>query len=276
MTAFISLTAFVSGIVIAYLFYSMKEFLFLNQNSNTRKDSFLLGIGVLSARENFEARQAIRDTWLSKQHSNDSYRGWFIIGNRSCDIHPENRVDEYGCERWKPEDQDSDVADLIDAYKISDGNLANSVNGPFNQQLVSEIYFKVMYPIRLKRLAIIEGLMSTTANNTYTVIVLNRRSQEKIATASFNDIDPGIKAGLFFHQAVENIMLEKGRSHGVFDVDAYKEGLDQELQLSGGTDTFWGDDLRGPKGLGGQYGNMLPIPLKEVPRENFEKNEANC
>lgn len=69
--------------------------------------SLHLEIAILSARENFEKRHAIRQTWLQNvKFLNEHFKSnqisiqidaHFILGSRSCHIHPLNRKTLYGC-----------------------------------------------------------------------------------------------------------------------------------------------------------------------------------
>ena len=60
-----------------------------------------LEIVVLSSINNFDKRQAIRNTWKKSidDSKNVSINLKFIIGNDYCKYHPMNRVDSYSCVR---------------------------------------------------------------------------------------------------------------------------------------------------------------------------------
>lgn len=64
---------------------------------------FVLNVAILSARENFDNRQAIRDTWLQHLHVVNKYdfpfklNVHFVLGDQPCLVHPLNREDLYEC-----------------------------------------------------------------------------------------------------------------------------------------------------------------------------------
>ena len=68
---------------------------------------FVLNVAILSARENFDKRQTIRDSWLqhielanqlSLRHGLPfQLKAHFVVGSRPCLVHPMNREDLYGC-----------------------------------------------------------------------------------------------------------------------------------------------------------------------------------
>lgn len=82
--------------------------LHLRQHADPKTTSlFVLDIAVLSARQNFDKRQAIRDTWLQEvflANQLSSQYDWpfrinvqFVLGNSPCLVHPLNREDLYDC-----------------------------------------------------------------------------------------------------------------------------------------------------------------------------------
>lgn len=68
---------------------------------------FVLDIAILSARQNFDKRQAIRDTWFQEAFLANklaAHYDWpfkvnvhFVLGKNSCLVHPINREDIYSC-----------------------------------------------------------------------------------------------------------------------------------------------------------------------------------
>lgn len=95
MTAWHSLWLFVCGVItsvtIHFLLKSIQPSL-----QEYAKENLTLAIGILSAPENFQYRDAIRKSWKTKTGNN--IKAWFIIGNQDCQIHPDNRIDQYGCD----------------------------------------------------------------------------------------------------------------------------------------------------------------------------------
>ena len=66
-----------------------------------------MNIAILSARENFEKRQTIRDTWLKDVAKVNqlslpynvlfNVNAHFVLGNNACSIHPLNRENIFDC-----------------------------------------------------------------------------------------------------------------------------------------------------------------------------------
>lgn len=65
-------------------------------------EPLLLVVGILSARENFKLREAVRSTWLQEYSLNENIavKAWFIIGKKDCKIPPDYRLSKYECNKW--------------------------------------------------------------------------------------------------------------------------------------------------------------------------------
>ncbi|KAG0709116.1 UDP-GalNAc:beta-1,3-N-acetylgalactosaminyltransferase 2 [Chionoecetes opilio] len=57
-------------------------------------------LGVLSARDHFKEREAIRQTWGSALQRLSDVEMKFVLGDHDCPIHPADRTSAYGCEMW--------------------------------------------------------------------------------------------------------------------------------------------------------------------------------
>lgn len=74
---------------------------FLGVKSSGPKPKKLI-IGVLSAQNNFQPRQVVRDTWgrLVAQEKEVDLK--FILGSKFCQVPTVDRVTPYVCEEWTP------------------------------------------------------------------------------------------------------------------------------------------------------------------------------
>jgi len=74
---------------------------------NKENQSYSIVFGILSARENFQLRAALRKTWIRQLMQYPSLEGRsrfaykFIVGSNGCEIPLEDRINEYTCE-WDP------------------------------------------------------------------------------------------------------------------------------------------------------------------------------
>lgn len=89
------------------------------------KEHVPLVVLVLSARYNFDQRNAIRDTWMKDSVKNGRTRSrvFFVIGDTSCPIPPWNRVSKYSCIRGEKVQEKS----LITSHLISTSSSKNCV-----------------------------------------------------------------------------------------------------------------------------------------------------
>lgn len=60
----------------------------------------LLIIGIMSAQNNIEYRNSIRETWLKLVYNDPRFKYFFIIGKHSCPIPLADRLDNFTCNTW--------------------------------------------------------------------------------------------------------------------------------------------------------------------------------
>ncbi|XP_047002458.1 UDP-GalNAc:beta-1,3-N-acetylgalactosaminyltransferase 2-like isoform X1 [Schistocerca americana] len=65
------------------------------------RNKVMLVIGILSAQNNSERRQAVRDTWINLIKGDARIKYYFVIGSEVCPVHPSDRSDEWSCENWQ-------------------------------------------------------------------------------------------------------------------------------------------------------------------------------
>ncbi|XP_021359499.1 UDP-GalNAc:beta-1,3-N-acetylgalactosaminyltransferase 2-like [Mizuhopecten yessoensis] len=218
------LTIFVVG-VIAFLMqhyevhlsfkkvFDRRYCLWNDKTGETRRPPYDLAVGILSSRDHFEARAAIRDTWLKELNTNRRGRGWFVIGDTDCDLHPDNREDQYCCKEWKvAAPVKSEDVQVVTTEKVS----VNVQQSRMDRKPVQVLHFKVMHPVMVSRIGLLDGVL---VNNSAIQVSLHDRSTEEVlTTATFSGTDPGIPRGRFQFQPVDPVKLPKG-FEGYLNVD---------------------------------------------------------
>lgn len=53
----------------------------------------------MSSQNNFEARQSLRDTWLTLT-AQEEVQYFFLIGEEICNVPPEDRIYKEACIEW--------------------------------------------------------------------------------------------------------------------------------------------------------------------------------
>ncbi|CAH1793171.1 unnamed protein product [Owenia fusiformis] len=188
-------------------------------------------VGVMSARNHYKQRQAIRDTWLahSQTQANISNKVVvkFVLGKKACHIPPEDRLDPYSCERWDV--QVSDWENDITVAKVD--NTSPSIK---QVTAIEQLTFKVHHPIVITKIGLLAG---DTMHLNYKVKLVDSLNGETIASAVFSDSQPGLPQEGFRYRAVENYLLPKH-----FEGTIIGEILDSEITNSTNTTTGFNID----------------------------------
>ncbi|XP_064094790.1 UDP-GalNAc:beta-1,3-N-acetylgalactosaminyltransferase 2-like [Macrobrachium nipponense] len=89
---------FIGGAVVAATF----AFIYLGAVSKDvgKVSSKHLIIGVISARDHFLQRDAIRRTWGSQISKLPNSELLFVVGDDDCPYHPDDRMSPYDCDEW--------------------------------------------------------------------------------------------------------------------------------------------------------------------------------
>ncbi|KAH9513901.1 Beta-1,3-N-acetylgalactosaminyltransferase 2 [Bulinus truncatus] len=175
------------------------------------KENRDLAICVLSSRNNYEFRNAIRNSWfLDIISSNSSIKNQtviakFVIGQSACHIHPENRINDYGCERWNISLPDSPE---ITAYTFKSVDLTGP--GRFFQNM----NVKAMHGIILKRIGVsnilLQSILEINESISIAVHVYDAATDEEIAVTHFNLNNKGLEINGYSYRPVQEILLPKG------------------------------------------------------------------
>lgn len=172
-------------------------------NHQTKCDIFL---GILSARDHFEHRKAIRETWLGYIHTHPKWKkricSKFVVGNHSCHLPPEYRRDPYSCtplnisKTGKPKD-------IVAMTVANDTGIFRLTSGPIGFD------FKVHYPIILHKLGVFDS-SADGIKHPLTVSLFDTWRQEKVVSARFSPEQPGVFIEGYRFRAVEPYLLPKG------------------------------------------------------------------
>lgn len=217
-------------------------------NNNVIKEKTMLVIGILSAREHFQERQAIRETWLRDVFDgaiaeNVLYK--FVVGNKGCDVHTENRKDPYSCQRMnftytvnqKLENENFPMVSI--KMKETRDGIMNRHTVIWNTSVI------VRHPVVVKQLGLVKSVKLT--HRPVVVQLYDDSREEIVVSAKFSLIDPGIiNAGstseteFYRFQSVSHVLLPKDFEctlRIVMDGDVCVQELQDALSInnSGGT-----------------------------------------
>ncbi|CAL1280465.1 unnamed protein product [Larinioides sclopetarius] len=197
------------------------------------RERTILAIGILSARENFELRQAARLSWLQKYSSrNSDVKAWFIVGNNSCEIPPEYRLNEYGCEKWKV-----NLSGLQEKFFTANEIRTDNCSSNLEKHFYGGFSFQVNYPVVVTQLGILSLLL--LQNSETNVAIMDPQSKEIIVQASVSLNKSSVVHG-YLYADVDPILLPKN-FEGMILVEGYlkdKACLDIVWNDGGGIITF--------------------------------------
>ncbi|GFS36935.1 UDP-GalNAc:beta-1,3-N-acetylgalactosaminyltransferase 2 [Nephila pilipes] len=210
-------------IVVVISFYYEELSRLRNWKSSDREHT-TLAIGVLSGRENFELRKAVRSTWLRKNSSKSRVKTWFVLGNSSCEIPPEYRLDLYSCEKWS-----INISDLQEkfytAYQVKNTSYLINSEKLFYQGFT----FQVNYPVVITKLGILSSLL--LQNSDIKVAVMDVQSKEIIVQALISSNKTNNVHG-YVYANVDTIMLLPKNYEGLILVEGY-------LKETASSNTVW-------------------------------------
>ncbi|XP_052771348.1 UDP-GalNAc:beta-1,3-N-acetylgalactosaminyltransferase 2-like isoform X1 [Mya arenaria] len=203
-----------------------------------------LVIGIMSARNHFEQREAARKTWLTSRIKNETllerFSVKFIIGDTGCNVHPQNRKDMYSCSRmlFEERNQYSDLL-LLTTTPSFGGEIGYTWN----------ISFNVHHPVIVKRLGIHRSVIPATES--VTVCLYDYFREEIVSSATFTSTDSGILASSYWYHSIEPMLLPKDfqgslKILGKFDIPQM-QGNETSINNSAGTVTVSYLDLNGFK-----------------------------
>ncbi|XP_043931814.1 UDP-GalNAc:beta-1,3-N-acetylgalactosaminyltransferase 2 isoform X2 [Protopterus annectens] len=163
-------------------------------------------VAVLSARQNYEFRNAIRKSWLKhlKQHPLLSKRVQvkFIIGAKGCEIPEEDREDPYSCKLLNI--TYSDTGKEIEAVHLPEDSSA-----VLSEDAIVSINVRVLYPVIITRLGVFGDGHESGLQRNVTVKLYQSDQEEALFTARFSPVSAGILVNGLWYKAVEQFILPK-------------------------------------------------------------------
>ncbi|KAK7873094.1 hypothetical protein R5R35_000374 [Gryllus longicercus] len=170
--------------------------LFIFYRGASPNQSKLLVIGILSAPDHFELREAARKTWIQNIGSDALY--YFLIGKHMCPVPLEDRIDEFSC-------KESAVF-----FPAGNGVLLQSGNVTcYGENMDVPIYpsysFTVEHDIVIQRL----GILNEFSKQTVRVNLIEAATGLKLTSATFSP-DKTSNFSSILWKPVERYRLPKG------------------------------------------------------------------
>ncbi|KAJ7987345.1 hypothetical protein DPEC_G00325520 [Dallia pectoralis] len=165
-------------------------------------------VGVLSARQHYDQRQAIRQTWGGYVQVQPLYRHrlWvkFIIGKHGCPIPDEDREDPYSCSLLNvtepgDEEEEMEVVRFSGPSDLAPGEVSSM-----------SLDFKVLHPVVITRLGVFPNGTHMDIQANITVRLLQLEQPEAVITAYFSSASPGTRVNGVWYKEVEQFILPKG------------------------------------------------------------------
>ncbi|KAL3879468.1 hypothetical protein ACJMK2_031765 [Sinanodonta woodiana] len=162
-----------------------------------------LVVGVLSARDHFEARQAIRETWMrtvtENAHLSSRIQVHFVVGETGCDVHPDSRISKYGCEKWIVSIPDQ--TDDINMVKVQEDNNYSSL------MMVDRISFMVRHPVKINKLGLLASF--SLVHGPIHVLLHDDYREENMTEVEFSLENEGVVDSGYRYMSVQPFLLPK-------------------------------------------------------------------
>ncbi|XP_046339155.1 UDP-GalNAc:beta-1,3-N-acetylgalactosaminyltransferase 2-like [Haliotis rufescens] len=190
---------FLSGVLISLLLNCALDTLKNDGKYGSDKEELDLAVCIMSARNNFEQRQAIRETWLRglTMITSKKVKAFFVVGHEACDIPPPDRLDPHTCEEWTPEVPDNSDMAAFSLQKMQTQEVSSHT-------VIRRLAVSVLHPVRFKRLGI-----RSTFSGPVSVTLWDGVTDEELVSVVFNTKDPGIEYQGYRYQSIQPILLPK-------------------------------------------------------------------
>ncbi|GAB1602260.1 hypothetical protein Ahia01_000505100, partial [Argonauta hians] len=216
----LALSGLIAGLVVYYA------------GQQSQKDFVDLVVLVSSARENFEERRTIRNTWgqdASSEQLRSRIRVLFVVGDNPCLVPPSDRVEVYSCVPWMPQTGQS-ASDNLEALTMStEAKFSVKDRGHFEYNHMLEpqpgslemtaakyphlkmfLAFRVLHSIIIRKFGLRGSIKADPSMPRIPMVLLDAATQEEVTRVHFSDVDPGITKGSFYYQPVEAFLLPRG------------------------------------------------------------------
>ncbi|KAM6217451.1 UDP-GalNAc:beta-1,3-N-acetylgalactosaminyltransferase 2 [Rhynchocyon petersi] len=189
-----------------------------------KSDHYDVVVGVLSARNNHQLRNVIRNTWLKHltQHPTLSQRVLvkFIIGAYGCEVPVEDREDPYSCRLLNI--THPVLNQEIEAFSLPE----DTASGPSEDHVVS-VSFRVLYPIVITSLGVFHDAGDQGFQRNITVRLYQAEQEEALFSARFSPPSCGVQLNKLWYKPVEQFILPES-----FEGTIVWESQDQQGLLS--------------------------------------------
>ncbi|XP_003748130.1 UDP-GalNAc:beta-1,3-N-acetylgalactosaminyltransferase 2 [Galendromus occidentalis] len=184
LTLFVTVTFALFGFLIkGFMYYQT-----LLEAEKVLNSMPMIVVAIISDREHLERRKAIRETWLADK---GNMKAFFVLGGKSCNIDPRDRVDEFSCEFFHPN---------ISSGHFRIGEHAECTDGASRTAI--GFSFRIQYPAILRKLGALQ------ASRGVKVHLLDAVSKEVLAEVSIED-DDDVMDGYRYHKT-RLVRLSKG------------------------------------------------------------------
>ena len=190
-------------------------------------------IGILSSRNHFEQRQALRDTWVghitNTSELNDKLLVKFLVGRESCNIPPEYRDDPYSCKELNISYNHQRLQRDIEAFQVADHHNDESDCHILTKNPIEVIGFdfKVNHDIVIDKLGVFVNDLDSISGSVK-VMIYDTWRREPVAISRFSPHQPGVSHNGFNYRPVEQYILPKD-----FEGTIVVEGLNYDQQNVG-------------------------------------------
>ncbi|KAK7077352.1 hypothetical protein SK128_009142 [Halocaridina rubra] len=134
-----------------------------SQQSLGSASSRHLIIGVISARDHFLQRDAVRLTWGSQIANIPNAELIFVVGEHDCHIPPDYRISQYSCEKWNVHMHDAeDASSKFFVKKL----LVDQKRDTLAFSCYTGIGFQILHPIILESFSLSLELLLRVGNAT--------------------------------------------------------------------------------------------------------------
>nr|XP_012315312.1 UDP-GalNAc:beta-1,3-N-acetylgalactosaminyltransferase 2 isoform X2 [Aotus nancymaae] len=161
-------------------------------------------VGVLSARNNHELRNVIRNTWLRHllQHPTLSQRVLvkFIIGAHGCEVPVEDREDPYSCKLLN-------ITNPVLNQEIEAFSLSEETSSGLSEDRVVSVSFRVLYPIVITSLGVFYDANNVGFQRNITVKLYQAEQEEALFIARFSPPSCGVQVNKLWYKPVEQFIL---------------------------------------------------------------------
>ncbi|XP_073912934.1 UDP-GalNAc:beta-1,3-N-acetylgalactosaminyltransferase 2 isoform X2 [Castor canadensis] len=161
-------------------------------------------VGVLSARNNRELRNVIRNTWLKHllAHPALSQRVLvkFIIGARGCEVPVEDREDPYSCRLLN-------ITSPVLNQEIEAFSLSEDASSGLSEDRVVSVSFRVLYPIVITSLGVFYDASDAGFQRNVTVKLYQAEQEEALFVARFSPPSCGVQVNKLWYKPVEQFIL---------------------------------------------------------------------